>query len=113
MVKNPPASAGDTGDLGSIPGPGRSPGGGKGNPLQCSCLGSPMDRGAQWAAVRGVTQRWTRLSTAQHGGEMRQVSRPLTWSPTFKQRAALSAAHVHSGKTWLIGGDELFLFLLT
>ena len=44
---------------------------------------------------------------------MGQVSRPLTWSPTFEQRAALSVAHVHSGKTWLIGGNQLFLFLLT
>ena len=44
-VKNPSASAGDTGDAGSIPGSGRSPGGGNGNPLQYSCLGNPMDRG--------------------------------------------------------------------
>ena len=46
MVKNPPASAGDAG---SIPGSGRSPGVRNGNPLRCSCLGSPMDRGAWWA----------------------------------------------------------------
>ena len=51
-VKNLPASAGD---LGSIPGWGRSPGGGHGNPLQCSCLENPMDRGAWRAAVHGVT----------------------------------------------------------
>ena len=43
MAKNPPANAGD---VGSIPGSGRSPGGGNGNPLQYSCLGNPMDRGA-------------------------------------------------------------------
>ena len=41
MVKNPPANAGDTGDMGSIPGSGRSPGGGNGNPLQYSCLENP------------------------------------------------------------------------
>ena len=41
MVKNPPASAGDSGDMGSIPGSGKSPGEGKGNPLQYSCLGNP------------------------------------------------------------------------
>ena len=51
MVKNPPASAGDA--L-LIPGWGRSPGGGNGHPLQCSCLGSPMDGGALWATVHGV-----------------------------------------------------------
>ena len=44
MVKNPPASAGDVRELGSILGSGRSPGGGNGNPLQCSCLENPMDR---------------------------------------------------------------------
>ena len=44
MVKNPPANAGDTGDMSLIPGLGRSPGGGNGNPRQCSCLGNPMDR---------------------------------------------------------------------
>ena len=50
-VKNPPA--GDTGDAGSIPGLGRSPGG-NGNPLQYSCLENPMDRGAWWATVLRV-----------------------------------------------------------
>ena len=46
VVKNPPASAEDIGDVGSIPGSGRSPGGGHGNPLQYSCPENPMDRGA-------------------------------------------------------------------
>ena len=55
MVESPPASAGDTGDVGSIPGSGRSPGGGDDSPLQCSCLGNPMDRGAWWASVYGVS----------------------------------------------------------
>ena len=53
MVKNPPASAGDAGVVGSISGSGRSPGGGKGNPLQYSCLENPMDRGAWGATVHG------------------------------------------------------------
>ena len=44
------------GDLGLIPGLGRSPQGGNGNPLQYSCLGNPLDRGALWAAVHGVTK---------------------------------------------------------
>ena len=51
MVENPPANAGDTG---SIPGMGRSPAGGKGKPLQYSCLENSMDRGARWAIVHGV-----------------------------------------------------------
>ena len=51
VVKNPLASAGD---LGSFPGLGRSPGEGNGNPLQYSCLGKPMDRGAWRATVHGV-----------------------------------------------------------
>jgi len=46
MVKNPPADAGDVGDMGSIPGSGRAPEGGNGDPLQYSCLENPMDRGA-------------------------------------------------------------------
>ena len=46
MVKNPPSNAGDIRDLGSIPGSGRSPGEGNGNPFEYSCLGNPMDRGA-------------------------------------------------------------------
>ena len=56
MVKNPPASAGDTGDLVSIPRSERSSGGGNGNPLQFSCLGNPMDRGAWWPSVHGVAK---------------------------------------------------------
>ena len=46
VVKNPPANAGDVKDAGLIPGSGRSPGGEHGNPLQCSCLENPLDRGA-------------------------------------------------------------------
>ena len=56
LVKNPPASAGDAG---SVPGLGRSPGGGHGNPLQYSCLENPMDRGALWVTVHGVAKSQT------------------------------------------------------
>ena len=56
VVKNPPANAGDIGNAGSIPGLGRSPGGGHGNPLQYSCLENARDRGAWWAAVPGVSK---------------------------------------------------------
>ena len=58
MVKNPPVNAGD---VGSIPGSGRSPGEGNGNPLQDSCLENPMDRGAWGAIVYGVTKGRTQL----------------------------------------------------
>ena len=66
MVKNPPASAGDIKDKGLIPGSGRCPGGGRGNPLQYSCLENPMDRGAWGATDHRVAQRRTRL-------------KPLSW----------------------------------
>ena len=56
VVKNLPANAGD---VGSIPGSGRSVGGGNDNPLQYSCLGNPMDRGAWRAVVHGVTKSQT------------------------------------------------------
>ena len=56
VVKNLPIKAGDAGDMGLIPGFGRSPGGGNGNPLQYSCLENPMDRGAWWATVHGVAE---------------------------------------------------------
>jgi len=54
VVESQPANAGDARDSGSIPGLGRSPGEGNGNPLQYSCLENPWDRGAWWAAVHGV-----------------------------------------------------------
>ena len=56
MVKNPPANAEEIGDVGFIPGSGRSPGVGTGNPLQYPCLENSMDRGAWWAIVHGVTK---------------------------------------------------------
>ena len=60
VVKSLPAGAGDVRDKGSIPGSGRSPGGGHGNPLQYSCLENPMERSWQ-AALHGVEKSWTRL----------------------------------------------------
>ena len=59
MVKNPPANAGDIRDTGLIPGLGRSPGGGYGDPVRYSCLENPMDRGAWRAIVPEVTKSWT------------------------------------------------------
>ena len=62
VVKNLPASAGDTGDTGSIPGLGRFPGGGNGNPLQYSCLENPMDRGDWQSTVHRVSNSRKPLS---------------------------------------------------
>ena len=62
MLKNPPANAGDAEDMGSIPGLGRSSGGGTSNPLQYSCWENPMDRGDWWATVHGVAKSQTQLS---------------------------------------------------
>ena len=59
--KNPPANAGDVRDIGSIPGSGRFPRGGHGNPLQFSCLENLMDRGAWRATAHGYAKRWTWL----------------------------------------------------
>ena len=59
VVKKPPASSGDAGDTGSIPGSGRSPGGRHGSLLPYSCLENPMDRGAWQAIVQRITKSWT------------------------------------------------------
>ena len=60
--KEPTCQSGDIRDAGSIPGSGRSPGEGNGNPLQYSCLENPMDGGAWWATVHRVTKSQTQLS---------------------------------------------------
>ena len=62
VAQNPPASAGNARDMGSIPGSGRSSGEGNDNPLQYCCLENPLDRVARWATVHGVTKSWTQLS---------------------------------------------------
>ena len=66
MLKILSTNVGDGRDAGSIPGLGRPPGEGHGNPLQYSCLENSMDRGAWWATVLGVAQSWTPLSTHAH-----------------------------------------------
>ena len=63
VVKNPPANAGDIRNMGLIPGTGRSPGGGHGNPLQYSSLEDPMGRGAWWATVHRVAESDTTEAT--------------------------------------------------
>ena len=61
VVKNLPANAGDVREAGSVPGWGRSPGGGNGNPLMYSCLENPIDRGAWLATVQSVINSQTQL----------------------------------------------------
>ena len=77
VVKSLPAKAGDIRDTGSITGVGRSPGGGHGNLLQCSCLKNPRDRGV-WRAKVHVTQSWTQLKQPNrhaHPCSIHQLSR--------------------------------------
>ena len=66
VLKNLPANSGDAGDVGSVLGSERSPGGGNGSPLQCSCLENPMNRGAWRATVHEVAQNQTLLSLYTH-----------------------------------------------
>ena len=61
VVKNLPAKAGDVRNVGSLPGLGRSPGGGHDSPLQCSCLENPMNRGAWWTVIHGIAMSQIRL----------------------------------------------------
>ena len=84
------ASAYNLGDLGSIPGSGRSPGEGNGNPLQYSCLENPMGGGAWWATVHGVKKSRTRLSDFTHS---------LTHSLTHSQRGISSRSQSHTTRT--------------
>ena len=66
VVKNLSADAGDMRDAGSVPGVGRSPGGGYGNPLQYFCLENPTDRGTWQATVHGAAKSQIRLSKSSH-----------------------------------------------
>ena len=102
MIENPPANAGDVRIVGSIPGLGRSPGGGPGKPLQYSCLENPTDRGACWATVHGVAKKclvgyspWSRKEsdTACRGDECLSqfsVPAPLSLGPSLTSAPFLS-----------------------
>ena len=76
-------SAYNAGDPGSIPGSGRSPGEGNGNPLQYSCLENPRDSGAWWAAVYGVAQSRTRLK--RFNGNCSLVAHTVKRLPTMRE----------------------------
>ena len=73
VVKNLPANVGDARDAASIPGSGRSPRGGNGNPLQYSCLEYFMDRGAWWATFQGVKESNTTEHSTQHIHELQKI----------------------------------------
>ena len=88
------ASACNVGDPGSIPGLGRSPGEGNGNPLQYSCLENPMDGGAWSAAVHGVATSWAQLSAFTF--TFKKVSKIITED---KVRLALRLLHIN-GDSW-------------
>ena len=90
VVKNPPANAGGIRDASLIPGSGRSPGGGQGNPLQDSCLENPMDRRAWLAAVHGPQKSWTQLMTKNSN-----VGRnPVLPSWVFPPVSCLHCSHI-------------------
>ena len=87
--KESTCNAGVTGDAGLIPGLGRSPGGGHGSPLQYSCLGNPMDRGAWDAIVHGVTKSQTQLNDLLHRHETYRAHTHVTSSRTCSQEHTL------------------------
>ena len=76
-VKNPPANARDIRDKGSVPGWGRSSGGGHDNPLQYSSLENPMDRGTWWTTVHRVTKSWFGPRGADLGAVSSFLKHPL------------------------------------
>ena len=91
VVKNLPATAGDTGDLGLIPGWGRSPAAGNGTPLQCSCLENSMDRGAWQSTVDGVTRVGHSLATKQE----QPPSSSVNSVPSAHSHCCATAAPTH------------------
>ena len=99
VVKNLPANTGGTRDAGSIPGSGRSPGGGNGNPLQYSCLGIPTDRGAWWSAVNGVLKSWKPLSDRAHTHQT--DSQGLGIPSSFCRSFLLAFIYSYIGTKWI------------
>ena len=114
MVKNPPANAGDSGDGGSIPGSGRSPGRGHSNPLQYSCLANPMDKGAWWAIVHSVTKSQTQLKQLSMHACMLSGITASSLTHTYKDPPLATYSHSHKfpeRKAWLSFG-ETWVFLV-
>ena len=95
MVKNSPGKDSSAGDEILIPGSGRSPGEGNGNPLQYSCLENSKDRGAWWATVHGVAKSWTQLSPHTTSMKHRKCSQRI-WvqvQATALTRMTLDQSH--------------------
>ena len=93
VVKNLPTNAKDVGDVGSIPGWGRSPGEGNGTPLQYSCLGNPMDRGAWWATVHGGHKELDMMSNRAHQVTRHISGRTELWAYFLVTDLSLSNYH--------------------
>ena len=96
-VKNPPVNAGGTGDPGSIPGSGRYPGEGNGDPLQYSCLGNTMDRGAWRATIHGVTKE---LDTTKHAGICQLLAITVLWGYTASFHVRVPRGPHNSYQNW-------------
>ena len=94
VVKNLSANSGNTGDVGSIPASGRSPGVGHRKPLQYSCLENSVDRGVWWATVPMGAKRWTQLSTNAQG--MKRIHKHL---PVFSTSVCVHANLLQSCTT--------------
>ena len=121
VVKNPPANAENVRALGLIPGLGRSPEGGHGNPLQYSCLENPMDRGACWCIVHGIKKSWTGLKqlsthavivyTCQSPSP--NSSHPLfpTWHPFASSLCLCLCFHFRAKRFFFFWGGRFPLYL--
>ena len=101
VIKNPPANAGDIRDVGLIPGSGRSLGGGHSNPLQYSCLENPMDRGAWWATVHGVTKRQTWRSDYHFHFHMTNVDSTLKSITLLTKVCIVKSYGFFSSHVWM------------
>ena len=106
VVKNLSASAGDTGDVGLIPGLERSPGGGNGNPRQDSCLENPMDREAWWATVHWVAKSQTRLS--ENTPCWQEESSTRAWRP-YEGVCSFPSKEMRNDSSWISSGGMTWL----
>ena len=107
VVKNLPASGGDISDVGLIPGSGRSPAEGNGNPLQYSCLENPMGRGGWQATVHRVAKSWTQLKRLNMHAWTVACQAPL--SMRFSRQEYWSRLHFLFQAIFLIQGSNQHL----
>ena len=106
VVKNVTANVGDVRDTSSIPGLGRSPGGGHDNPLQYSCLENPMHR-AWWATVHGVTKSPIRSRLARIHGDMQAFNRKGRQRPDHERPICCPWQDCHVVCRNRVSGDKL------